>query len=122
MFLIVVIIVGFVLFRLKNLMRLRKKMNIYVGNLSFSTSEENIRSHFEQFGKVDSAKIIKDRETGNSRGFAFVEMPNNSEAQNAINNLNGKEFEGRRLVVNESRPRSDRPQGGDRRRREKRNF
>lgn len=97
-------------------------MNIYVGNLSFSTSEENIRAHFEQFGKVDSAKIIKDRETGNSRGFAFVEMPDNGEAQNAINNLNGKEFEGRRLVVNESKPRTDRPQGGDRRRRERRNF
>ncbi len=96
-------------------------MNIYVGNLSFTTTEDSLREHFSQFGKVDSSKIIKDRETGNSRGFAFVEMSDNNEGQNAINELNGKEFQGRKLVVNESRPRTDRPQQ-DRRPDRRRSF
>jgi len=80
-------------------------MNIYLGNLSYSVTEKSIRDLFEGFGAVASAKIVIDKLTGSSRGFGFVEMPNNDEAGRAIAELNGKEFEGRKLVVNESRPR-----------------
>lgn len=86
-------------------------MNIYVGNLPWSTTEESLRSLFESFGEVDSAKVITDRETGRSRGFGFVEMPDNDAAQSAIDALNDKDFEGRNLRVNEARPRDDRPRG-----------
>lgn len=86
-------------------------MNIYVGNLPWSTTEETLRAAFEEFGEVDSAKVITDRETGRSRGFGFVEMPDDSAAQAAIEALNDKEFEGRNLRVNEARPRDDRPRG-----------
>ena len=80
-------------------------MNIYVGNLSYSVTELSLRSLFEDFGAVTSAKIITDKITGASRGFGFVEMVNADEAQKAIDALNGTDFEGRKIVVNESRPR-----------------
>lgn len=79
-------------------------MNIYVGNIPHSSTEEGLRKLFEQFGAVSSVKIIKDKFTGSSRGFAFVEMPNNDEARQAIENANGMEFEGRNLRINEARP------------------
>lgn len=91
-------------------------MNIYIGNLSYDASEDDVRSAFEAFGQVESVKIIKDRYTGESRGFAFVEMPAKKEAVSAINGLNGKELKGRNLAVNEARPRSEgRGRGGYRR-------
>jgi RNA recognition motif-containing protein len=80
-------------------------MNIYLGNLSYSSTENAIRDLFEGYGMVTTAKIVTDKFTGSSRGFGFVEMPNADEAQRAIAELNGKEFEGRKMVVNESRPR-----------------
>lgn len=88
-------------------------MNIYVGNLSFKASEVEVRQAFEVFGQVASVAVIKDQATGRSRGFAFVEMPDNAEAQAAIAGLNGKELLGRQLTVNEARPRT--PGGGMRR-------
>jgi len=81
-------------------------MNIYVGNLSQEANEEDLRQAFQAFGKVTSATVIKDRLTGKSKGFGFVEMPVNVEAQAAISGLNGKELKGKMLTVNESRPRS----------------
>ena len=90
-------------------------MNIYVGNLSFKSSEEDIRQAFSAFGEVKSVSIIKDKETGRSRGFAFVEMPSASEAQAAISAMNGKDFGGRVLTVNEARPREERAPRGPRR-------
>ena len=84
-------------------------MNIYVGNLSFQLSEDDLNSAFGEYGQVDSAKIITDRETGRSKGFVFIEMPNQEEAEKAIEGLNGKELEGRAVKVNESKPREDRP-------------
>ncbi|HSC24627.1 MAG TPA: RNA-binding protein [Candidatus Babeliales bacterium] len=80
-------------------------MNIYLGNLSYSATENSIKDLFEGYGAVTTAKIVTDKFTGSSRGFGFVEMPNDDEAQRAIAELNGKEFEGRKIVVNESRPR-----------------
>ena len=82
-------------------------MNIYVGNISFEASEDDLVSHFGQYGDVSSAKIIIDRLTGKSRGFGFVEMPDDGQAQTAITEINGKDFKGRQLRVNEARPRSD---------------
>ena len=79
-------------------------MNIYVGNLAYSLSEENLKSEFENHGEVTSAKIITDHETGRSKGFAFVEMPNDEEAKTAIAELEGTELEGRALKVNQARP------------------
>ncbi len=81
-------------------------MNIYVGNLSLEATEEDIRQAFQAFGKVTSANVIKDRLTGESRGFGFLEMPVNVEAQAAMSGLNGKELKGQVLTVNEARPRS----------------
>jgi RNA recognition motif-containing protein len=89
-------------------------MNIYVGNLSFDVSEEKLRQAFEPFGQVSSITIIKDKYSGQSRGFGFVEMPDRAEAQAAIENLNGKEFLGREMNVNEARPRTDRGKSGGR--------
>jgi RNA recognition motif-containing protein len=83
-------------------------MNIYVGNLSYDMSEEALREAFAEYGDVSSAKILSDRETGRSRGFGFVEMPNQSEGEAAVNQLNGKELGGRTLRVNEARPRERR--------------
>lgn len=87
-------------------------MNIYVGNLSHSTTEDELREAFEEFGDVDSVAIIKDKYTGQSRGFGFVEMPDNGEAESAIAELNGQSFGGRTLTVNEARAREERPRGG----------
>ena len=87
-------------------------MNIYVGNLSFGATEEELQELFGAYGQVASAAIIKDRYSGESRGFGFVEMPNRPEAEAAIAGLNGKDFKGRALSVNEARPREDRPRGG----------
>lgn len=80
-------------------------MNIYVGNLSYSATETSMKDLFEGYGQVTSAKIVTDKFTGSSRGFGFIEMPNADEAQRAIDELNGKDFDGRKIVVNESRPR-----------------
>lgn len=85
-------------------------MKIYVGNLSFSTSEQALRQLFEQHGQVTSAQLVMDRETGRPRGFGFVEMNDAGQAQAAINALNGKEVDGRQLNVNEARPKT--PGGG----------
>jgi len=87
-------------------------MNIYVGNLPWRTNDEELRDMFEPYGQVDSASVIRDRETDRSRGFGFVEMPNADEAQNAIANLNEADMGGRPLVVNEARPRQERRSGG----------
>lgn len=86
--------------------------NIFVGNLSFSSTQDDVRALFEGFGVVDRVSLITDRETGRSRGFAFVEMPNDDEADRAISALNGSDIKGRKLNVNEARPREDRPFGG----------
>ena len=86
--------------------------NVFVGNLDFNVTEEAIRSLFEQYGAVNSARIMTDRDTGRSRGFAFVEMANESEADQAIAALNGYTLEGRALNVNEARPKPDRGFGG----------
>lgn len=87
-------------------------MNIYVGNLSFDVVDDNLRQTFEPFGQVTSAAIVKDKYSGQSRGFGFVEMPNRTEAQAAIESLNGKDLMGRQLNVNEARPRTNRGGGG----------
>ncbi|MEZ6234133.1 MAG: RNA-binding protein [Phycisphaerales bacterium] len=83
-------------------------MKIYVGNLSFQTTEDRLRELFEEHGQVASATLVMDRETGRPRGFGFVEMNDAGEAQNAINALNGQNIDGRDLTVNEARPREDR--------------
>jgi RNA recognition motif-containing protein len=89
---------------------------LYVGNLSYKTGEENLRSYFADFGTVESVKIISDRETGNSKGFGFVEMSNDDEALAAIAGANGQEYDGRKLKVNEAidKPRRDNGGGGNR--------
>jgi RNA recognition motif-containing protein len=87
-------------------------MNIYVANIPFKASEQEFRELFEEFGEVSSAKIVMDRETQRSRGFGFVEMPEESAAREAINKLNGYDFLGKTLVVNEARPKTDGPRGG----------
>ena len=85
---------------------------LYVGNLSFQTSSDDLRDHFAKIGNVESAQVVEDRMTGRSRGFGFVEMTSPEEAATAIDQLNGKEFGGRNLTVNEARPRTDRGPGG----------
>jgi len=89
-------------------------MNIYVGNLSYEVTEEDLKEAFAVFGEVDTVKIIKDNYTGRSKGFGFVEMPAKSEAQSAIEGLNGKDLKGRNLNVNEARPRAEGRRGGSR--------
>lgn len=86
--------------------------NIYVGNLAFTATDEDLRSAFEQFGEVTSVNIIMDRETGRSRGFAFVEMADGEHAKEAIENLDGAAVSGRNVTVNEARPRAPRGGGG----------
>ena len=86
--------------------------NIFVGNLDFNATEESVRSLFERYGAVNSARIMTDRDTGRSRGFAFVEMENETEADQAISALNGYTLDGRALNVNEARPKPDRGFGG----------
>ena len=87
-------------------------MNIYVGNLSYDVGDAELKELFAQYGAVSSARVITDRETGRSRGFGFVEMPTQAEAEAAIEALNGNESQGRRLNVNEARPRNDNRGGG----------
>jgi RNA recognition motif-containing protein len=87
-------------------------MKIYVGNLSYEVSEENLRQAFEAFGQVSSATIVKDRYSGQPRGFGFVEMLDRTEAQTAIQNLNGKELLGQQMNVNEARPRTGQGRSG----------
>lgn len=99
-----------VVFRRRSFAGFSVVTNIYVGNLSFKATDDEIRSAFEEFGKVTSVNIITDRETGRSRGFAFVEMSEG--AEEAIQNLNGKEIAGRGVTVNEARPRAPRGGGG----------
>ena len=83
-------------------------MNIFVGNLAFSTTDHDLRQLFEPFGVVDEIRVIMDRDTGRSKGFGFVEMPESAAAKSAIQGLNGKELDGRALTVNEAKPREPR--------------
>ena len=87
-------------------------MNIYVGNLSYSVNDDQLRSMFTEYGTVDSARVIMDRDSGRSKGFGFVEMSNDGEANAAIQALNGQDMGGRALTVNEARPRAERGGGG----------
>jgi RNA recognition motif-containing protein len=86
--------------------------NIFVGNLSFGATEDSVRSMFEAYGTVDRVSVVTDRETGRARGFGFVEMSVNDEAERAIAALNGRELDGRALNINEARPKEDRGGGG----------
>jgi RNA recognition motif-containing protein len=86
--------------------------NIFVGNLSFGTTEDDVRSLFEAYGTVDRVNLVTDRETGRARGFGFVEMSNETEGNNAITGVNGRELDGRALNVNEAKPKEDRGGGG----------
>ncbi|HUO27041.1 MAG TPA: RNA-binding protein [Candidatus Aquilonibacter sp.] len=88
--------------------------NIFVGNLSFNTSEDELRQLFEPYGQIDRVSIVTDRETGRSRGFGFVEMSNNEDGEKAIAALNGSQIGGRTLNVNEARPKADNRGGGGR--------
>ena len=97
------------------LRKFRKKLilkNIFVGNLSFGTTENTVRSMFESYGSVDRVNIVTDRDTGQARGFAFVEMSVDAEGNAAINGLNGRDVDGRTLNVNEARPKAERGAGG----------
>ena len=87
-------------------------MNIYVGNLSFNVTEADLKDLFSQHGAVQTASVIKDKYSGESRGFGFVEMPEKEEALKAISALNGKDLKGRNLKINEAQPRTDRPRTG----------
>lgn len=87
-------------------------MNVYVGNLSYGTSSEELRTLFEEFGEVTSANVISDRDSGRSKGFGFVEMADDDAAKSAIEKLNGTEIGGRTITVNEARPREDRGNRG----------
>jgi len=89
-------------------------MNIFIGNLSYNVTESDLRQAFEAFGQVTSATVIKDEQSGRSKGFGFVEMPVQAEAQSAIEVLNGKALKGRTITVNEARPHSDDRRGRDR--------
>ena len=86
--------------------------NIYVGNLSFQTTEQDLEAAFAAYGQVERAQLVKDRDTGKSRGFGFVEMADDAGADRAIEALNGAQLDGRSLTVNEARPREARPSGG----------
>jgi cold-inducible RNA-binding protein len=89
-------------------------LNIYIGNMSFDTSESDLQAAFATYGAVSTARIATDRDTGRARGFGFVEMANQTEAQAAIAGLNGTDLQGRTLTVNEARPREERGSGGNR--------
>lgn len=87
-------------------------MNLYVGNLSYRLTEDQLRQAFEELGQVSSCTIITDRTTGQSKGFGFIEMPNRDEAEEAIRQLNGRDLQGRKINVNEARPRTEGGGGG----------
>ena len=87
-------------------------MNIYVSNISFKATDSDLKELFQQHGEVTSAKIITDKETQRSRGFGFVEMPDNTAARKAMTTVNGSNFQGKNLTVNEARPKADAPRGG----------
>ncbi len=87
-------------------------MRIYVGNLTYSVTDDDLRDVFGQFGEIAAAEVIKDKFSGQSKGFGFVDMPNKSEADAAIKALNETDYKGRKLTVNEARPRAERPRGG----------
>lgn len=89
-------------------------MNIYAGNLAYSINDHSLQEAFEEYGAVDSARVIQDRDTGRSKGFGFVEMPNADEARSAIEGLNGKDLDGRNVTVNEARPKPEGGRGGRR--------
>jgi RNA recognition motif-containing protein len=89
-------------------------MNIYIGNLAYSVTEDDLRDAFSEFGQVDSASIINDKFSGRSKGFGFVDMPNDSEAREAIESMNEKDLNGRTIKVNEAKPREERPARRDR--------
>ena len=89
-------------------------MNLYVGNLLFNVSENDLRNAFEQFGQVTEVRLIMDKFSGKSKGFGFIEMPSKDEAEKAIGEMNGKEFMGRALNVNVAKPKTDRRGGGGR--------
>lgn len=88
--------------------------NIFVGNLSFGATEDAVRSLFEQYGAVERVSIVTDRDTGRAKGFGFVEMSSDADAERAINSLNGTELDGRNMTINEARPKEDRGGGGGR--------
>ena len=83
-------------------------MNIYIGNLTFDVSEDDLREAFEQFGEITEVRLIMDKFSGKSKGFGFIEMPSKDEAEKAIEEMNGKDFKGRDLTVNEAKPKVDR--------------
>ncbi len=87
-------------------------MNIYIGNLSYNVTDQDLQKLFEEYGKVERSNIISDRETGRSKGFGFIEMPEQSEGQKAIEELDGQDLDGRNIRVNEARPKEDKPRGG----------
>lgn len=87
-------------------------MNIYLGNLSFASTEEDVTKLFAEYGEVSSVRLITDAYSGRSKGFGFVEMPNKAEAEAAIKGLNETSFGGRNIIVNEARPREEKPRGG----------
>jgi RNA recognition motif-containing protein len=93
--------------KIYNLLQKEIRMKIYVGNLSYDVTEDDLRQALEQFGQVESVAIITDKYSGQSKGFGFVEMPSKAEGQSAIDGLNGKELKGRALNVNEARPRTE---------------
>jgi len=96
---------------LSDFMQGRSAMNIYVGNLSFDTTDSKLQAEFETFGSVSKVNIVADRDTGRPRGFAFVEMEDGTQAKSAIDGLNGKQIDGRAITVNEARPRTGAPRG-----------
>jgi RNA recognition motif-containing protein len=85
-------------------------MRIYVGNLPYSVTDDDLKDAFAEFGELSSAEVVKDKFSGQSKGFGFVDMPNNSEADQAIKSLNDSMMKGRKITVNEARPRAERPQ------------
>ena len=89
-------------------------MKMYAGNLSSKVTEDNLKEAFEAFGQLESVTLVKDKGTGDSRGFGFIEMPSKAEAQAAIDGLNGTDLQGKNMVVNEARPRRERNQGRER--------
>ncbi len=97
---------------MESLFQARAMKRLYVGNLTYSVDSENLQELFEQYGVVRSAQVLSDRETGRSRGFGFVEMDNDEEAEAAISSLDGSDHDGRRLTVNEARPRTQGGGGG----------